>query len=450
MVLVPNWAAAAGAFAALLTLAACGKESQHAESRAPQAAAAAFLASHWAQPRIATSGEHASLAPASCGECHAAQLEDWRGSLHRRAMGPGVAGQLASMSTEERADCQRCHTPLAEQSDPRSTLHAEGLVCAGCHMRNDRVYGPARRDGSALESTAGMPHGGWTASGAFEDSRFCASCHQFEADGYALNGKLLENTYEEWRASRHAREGRTCQSCHMPERRHLWRGIHDPDMARSALTVQAQPLSVSRGEIAAAWQIVNTGAGHFFPTYVTPRIVIWIRQESADGAPLKGTEQRYLIERRLTPDLRAELSDSRLAPDEKRVIRYAAKRHARATHVALEMRVEPDAFYTALYRSLLNDGATTAGREQIARALRDSLASHYTLYSERRRISPTPRDAKPRSGAMRDGRGRTRRHRGKGARASSRSTADASARHPGRRRSGSPPSCRAARGRRSG
>ncbi len=27
------------------------------------------------------------------------------------------------------------------------------------------------------------------------------SCHQFGADGYALNGKLLENTYEEWKAS---------------------------------------------------------------------------------------------------------------------------------------------------------------------------------------------------------------------------------------------------------
>ena len=27
--------------------------------------------------------------------------------------------------------------------------------------------------------------------------------HLFESDGYSLNGKLLENTYGEWRASRH-------------------------------------------------------------------------------------------------------------------------------------------------------------------------------------------------------------------------------------------------------
>ena len=36
-------------------------------------------------------------------------------------------------------------------------------------------------------------------------------------------------------ASRHAREGRACQACHMPERRHLWRGIHDPEMVKRAL-----------------------------------------------------------------------------------------------------------------------------------------------------------------------------------------------------------------------
>ena len=42
-----------------------------------------------------------------------------------------------------------------------------------------------------------------------------------------LNGKPLENTYEEWRKSPAARRGLQCQNCHMPDRRHLWRGIHD-------------------------------------------------------------------------------------------------------------------------------------------------------------------------------------------------------------------------------
>src|SRR2546426_5119071 len=46
-------------------------------------------------------------------------------------------------------------------------------------------------------------------SPAFLRSEFCQSCHQFTADGFALNGKLLENTYNEWKASRFAREGRS-------------------------------------------------------------------------------------------------------------------------------------------------------------------------------------------------------------------------------------------------
>ena len=301
-------------------------------------------------------------------------------------MGPGVAGQLVTMSAEERADCQRCHAPLTEQSEPRSILFSEGVMCAACHTRNDRTYGPPRRDGSALVSAEGMPHGGWAANGAFEDSRFCATCHQFKSDGYALNGKPLENTYEEWRASRHAREGRACQSCHMPERRHLWRGIHDPDTTRGALTVQVAAFSAAEGEIKAAWLISNTGAGHYFPTYVTPRVVIAIRQESADGKPLDGTSREYLIERRVAPDLSAEIADTRIAPDAKRVFDYAAKRHPRATHVSLEIRVEPDAFYTELYRSLLRESPGGPGRQQIARALEASLASHYTFYRAQRAL----------------------------------------------------------------
>ena len=376
-----------------IALAACGDQSPQRDSGGARDAVAEFLASHWAAPRQAQGNAPAtaqapdrSLAPARCGACHRPQLEDWRGSLHSLAMGPGVAGQLVAMSDAERDDCRRCHAPLQEQNDPRSPLFSEGLVCAACHMREGRVYGPARRDGSALAAADGMPHGGWTASPAFEDSRFCATCHQFEADGFALNGKLLENTYEEWRASRHAREGRACQGCHMPERRHLWRGIHDPETTRNAITVQAGALRIESGEISATWELANTGAGHFFPTYVTPRVVVSIRQESSNGAALAGTLQEHLIARTVTADLGAELSDTRIAPDEKRVLGYRARRHPRATHLAIQIRVEPDAFYTELYRSLLKEDSSGPGREQIARALGNSLASRYTLHAERREL----------------------------------------------------------------
>jgi len=217
-----------------------------------------FLAGYWQRPLAAQgkapayfSALEASLEPGSCAACHRAQFDDWRQSLHSRAMGPGIMGQLVNMAphaTDEHQDCLRCHAPLQEQAaglagalaqakggvdtsargpDSARALHEQGLVCAACHMRGYQRYGPPRRDGSTPDRAGTLPHNGWISSAAFEDSRFCAACHQFETGDYALNGKLLENTYQEWQASRYAREGKPCQSCHMPERRHLWRGIHD-------------------------------------------------------------------------------------------------------------------------------------------------------------------------------------------------------------------------------
>lgn len=221
-----------------------------------------FLQRHWRRP-IAPQGVpparfsalERSLAPASCGTCHPAQLADWTTSLHARSMGPGVAGQLVElMRTDPESGrlCLSCHAPLAEQqpdiergkrfvANPafETGLQHAGLVCAACHVRGHERFGPPRRDGSLTGSAPpeSLPHNGVTRTPVFQRSDFCASCHQFTADGFELNGKLLQNTYEEWKRSGAARAGRQCQDCHMPDRRHLWRGIHDPDMVRSGVEI---------------------------------------------------------------------------------------------------------------------------------------------------------------------------------------------------------------------
>ncbi len=397
-------------------MAGCGERAQQAASGGSTAAgdpAAGFLGAHWARP-LAGQGvppagftpQEASLHPQDCGACHQDQYRDWSRSLHSRAMGPGLLGQLVNMdaaASDEHQDCIRCHAPLKEQAQslaasladpPRKTapgadippLHTQGLVCAACHVRGHRVYGPKRRDGSVAEA-AGFPHGGWIASSAFEDSRFCAACHQFEKDGFALNGKLLENTHEEWKASRHAREGRSCQSCHMPDRRHLWRGIHDPGMTKQGIEVSPTPLRIEAGQVIAALRIKNTGAGHYFPTYVTPQVIVRSRQETAAGEILKNTAQDYVIGRRVTQDLSREVFDTRLAPDEERSVEYRMAAHPRAAQLVFEIRVEPDAFYTEFYRSLLRDGGAGKGKTLIEAALKDSLASHYTVYTLRQPLA---------------------------------------------------------------
>ncbi len=82
----------------------------------------------------------------------------------------------------------------------------------------------------------------------------------------------LENTWAEWAASPQAREGETCQSCHMPDRRHLWRGIHDPEMVRGAVPVELVPVRATAGRADGELRIRSEGVGHAFPTYTTPRV----------------------------------------------------------------------------------------------------------------------------------------------------------------------------------
>jgi len=364
----------------------------------------ASLARHWKRPLAHQSA--APLEPAGCGGCHPAQHADWRRSLHSRAMGPGVSGQLMPGANEaaDPGQCTMCHAPLAEQAlalaaanpqTPQQGLHADGLTCAGCHLREGRVYGPARRDGTAPgQDAAKGPHGGWTAAPAFEDARFCAACHQFDRDGYALNGKLLENTYEEWRASPHSARGQSCQSCqscHMPERRHLWRGIHDPDMVRQALTIELPRPSIRNGEgVVADFVVRNTGAGHHFPTYVTPKVFLEAYQEGGAGRMLPGTLRAREISRDVTPDLSREIADTRIPAGGHVVFDYRAPYSPGASALVFRVRVDPDAFYRGVYEDLLARRAAGQGDALIRQALANANASGFVAYTARVPLAPIP------------------------------------------------------------
>ncbi|WP_164844357.1 multiheme c-type cytochrome [Azoarcus sp. DN11] len=404
----------------MLLLAACspGPGASSSPAAAPPAAEdhQAFLERHWQRPLApqgkapaGVSPQEASLDPAACGTCHQSQFEDWKTALHSRAMGPGLFGQLQEMAADAVDDhqaCLRCHAPLAEQEEhlqqalaasPRSVpprpdgaAYAHGLTCAGCHVREQRRFGPARRDGSGPGAGEQLPHAGWQVSAAFEDSRFCAACHQFESDGPALNGKLLENTYEEWRASRHAKEQRTCQSCHMPDRRHLWRGIHDPEMVKSGLGIETSAPAIAGGDVSSELRIANQGVGHAFPTYVTPHVLVEIGQADGHGALVESTVERHLIARDVSLDLTTEHADTRILPDEVRRYSYRGSLHPQAVALAVRIKVEPDAFYADFYRATLRDPDFKKGRAAISQALRHAEQSSYVLYESRQALPARP------------------------------------------------------------
>ena len=367
-----------------------------------------FIARHWRTP-LAPQGPaperfgavEASLQPDACGTCHPAQLADWKTSLHAKAMGPGIAGQLVEMLETEPASalsCYRCHAPLAEQAplvrgargfekNPvyDATLRDKAIACAGCHVRAHERFGPPRRDGSLASAAPRetLPHGGVTRTPAFLRSEFCAGCHQFEPGDYALNGKLLENTYAEWKASRYARDGVQCQECHMPDRRHLWRGIHDRETVQRGVTITLTPETprlASDGTLALTLRVENTGVGHAFPTYVTPRVVMRAELLDGTGRAIAGTRVERTIERAIELDLSREIRDTRLLPGRSATLEFRQRADARATRARVSVVVEPDAFYRRFFETVLAQEPRHRGAAQLREALAETRRSPFPIF----------------------------------------------------------------------
>lgn len=376
---------------------------RHLEARSADRSVGDFLARHWAQP-LAPQGDppaafsppEASLAPEACGACHAAQFADWQSSLHSRAVGPGLLWQLRTMDQQHGNDCLRCHAPLAEQkalmaralgwpNAPASAppawvpedLHRRGLVCAACHVRRHGRFGPPAPPGApAIEGA--RPHGGFVAEAAFSDSRFCSTCHQFTPDGRQVNGKLLENTYEEWRASRHARERRTCQACHMPGRRHLWRGIHDRDMVTKALGREVAASRVDAGRARVTVRLANRDAGHYLPTYVVPKILANVYLRGPGTHMLVG---QHVVGRTLNVALDREIADTRLPPDARHEFSFDIAVGPGSWHAVLRTEVAPGEHYERMFADMSrrNPGLDEATRALLEEALAKAVAARFFL-----------------------------------------------------------------------
>ncbi len=349
-----------------------------------------------------------SLMPEDCGACHPAQLQAWSSSRHALATGPGVAGQLRLFGPASRASCLSCHAPLTEQQDVVEVdgewlanpshdpaLATRGVACAGCHLRDRRVVGPPPLDGQPRDMSS-LPHDGFVIDEAFTEASFCSPCHQFPAHWRAFEGKPLENTWNEWLESPQGQAGQPCQGCHMPDRLHRFAGIHDPEMTRSAFTIEARELEAAEGRVVAELVMANTGAGHHAPTYTTPRIEISLVQLDEAGEEVARSEP-HVIQRAvvLGTDDDRELFDTRIPAGESRTFGFDEALVDGTAAARLEVRVLPDHHYEGLYEDLLrrHDPSSEAGL-LIGRALEQAKAGRYLLWSrelgsgERRQREP--------------------------------------------------------------
>ena len=168
----------------------------------------------------------------------------------------------------------------------------------------------------------------------------------------------------------------------MPDRRHLWRGIHDEAMVRSGLeiTLEPEPAALVAGQdFALTLTVRNARVGHAFPTYVTPRVILRGELIGAGGETVAASRQETVIAREVELDLSREFSDTRLAPGERARLRYTGRAETTGARVRLSVIVEPDAFYTRFFEILLAQGAGR-GEAQIREALDATRRSPFTVF----------------------------------------------------------------------
>ena len=164
----------------------------------------------------------------------------------------------------------------------------------------------------------------------------------------------------------------------MPERKHLWRGIHDPDMLRRGLAVDLKLTPLEAGAYRAEVTARNQGAGHHLPTYMVPKIDLVLTLHRPGATPVELA--RDVIGWKADVTMQQEEFDTRLAAG-------AARRHAHVFvapgkpgwHVELRVDVAPREHYERMFQySLVNVSMSRAASDLLKTAIAEAAATRYT------------------------------------------------------------------------
>lgn len=280
----------------------------------------------------------------ACGSCHPMLLPRWENNAHGRAIhnerffsfyngtdtrdnpldAPGYLTDFPGTA----GNCAACHAPGAaldapfttDMNDHRGEITA-GIHCDFCHKVNDIYLDPAT--GHPYPNVPGVLamrvlrppeddqifigpypdiHDPDTYAPVFEQSQYCATCHQF-----SFWGTEIYNSYGEWLESDYARRNITCQDCHMPPSgdeyfalqdqgglphppdtipAHFQLGLKDQDFMRTTLEMEPT-LKIGNDQVHLSISLTNVNAGHHAPTDHPGRHIILIAQAvTADGKPV--------------------------------------------------------------------------------------------------------------------------------------------------------------------
>ena len=368
-----------------------------------------------------------SLSPKSCMACHYDQYEQWKNSRMSHSMDAGVVAQLLLKEMTSKhwkpwvESCLSCHSPIAEyyvkygkykglNNEEKNILKGEpkeqkamtsalnmlkipigkgalSVSCAACHVRYYHRFGPGIK---RYIKEGNIAHGGFVPSNAFNHSYFCIKCHQFGPDQRRLDGKLFENTYNEWKRSIYAKKGISCEVCHNPQGSMAFKSIYNKNFVLKAVTIRfkIKKINIISGSVQAILSLKNSGVGHDFPTYTTPKVILHIGQENLEKKVFQKTVESYIIGWSVSLNLKKQYFDTRLKPFQTAKLIYDRPLVKKAKYLKAWVVVEPESHYVRFFKAFLKiKRLPKIIKTLISEALKQDLDSKYILWKEHTKLN---------------------------------------------------------------
>lgn len=235
---------------------------------------------------------------ATCGQCHVAIYEEWKGRAHNNAwVNELYQAEVKTKTTPE--SCYGCHIPLdvhqrlGRKPQPRDQSRDEGVTCVSCHKSaatKDDILGPF---GAKTDAHPSQKHAAFTGAGSIS---LCASCHNLKI-GPVLPLGRDHDTYREKLGDK----AKTCVECHMPEiERELavsivtGKPVGEKRMTRSHVVLGPRDVEYCKKAFGLAARAdgkdlvlsIENQAGHRIPGLTLRQFAVAIAQLGRDGGQL--------------------------------------------------------------------------------------------------------------------------------------------------------------------
>jgi len=135
-------------------------------------------------------------------------------------------------------------------------------------------------------------------------------------------------------------------------------------------------------QVEAVITMTNSAVGHYFPTYVTPKVLVRFELIDGKGRSLKDSVQEERLGREVTLDLSQELFDTRIPPGESRTVRYVRPISQPGLTLKAAVAVAPDDFYVKFFEAIVPKAKTKKARALLREALGAVRKSSFMLFEK--------------------------------------------------------------------